>query len=283
MATLFNPNVMLDNIGISIANLQAACSRSPGWGSPRQAGEGLKAQAKRLDDQLLTWARCMPIHWRPNTLISGRDFDPTIPSYLGLCDNYPSCQIALVWHLWRLQRLTLLKLMLVSSNTSSPYDCSSQTLGSCTLNDSEYTSSHREVAQDLVDSVCRSTPFHLGNRSLPSSMTDFDNLDIVILPGYSSPDALQSDSDYNQYRYLTTQSDEHRHHVIAQGAWHMMNSLSRLLELLSEEPTIANLLRPGQHQWIRSQFLRVRTSLHIPSAGYDDVNHNNISEKLLAN
>lgn len=60
---------------------------------------------------------------------------------------------------------------------------------------------------------------------------------------------------------------DHSRHVIAQGPWRVMHPLSRLLTLFSEDDgeVIASLLRPGQRDWIRDQFLRVATLLNLPS------------------
>lgn len=52
-----------------------------------------------------------------------------------------------------------------------------------------------------------------------------------------------------------------------------MHPLSRLLTLFSEEDHgegIASCLRPGQREWIRDQFLRVATLLHLPSESGND-------------
>ena len=66
-------------------------------------------------------------------------------------------------------------------------------------------------------------------------------------------------------------SDEHKRHMVAQGPWHVMSPLGRLLVLFSEEDgkLILNFLRPGQLDWIREQFLRVATLLHLPLAKSD--------------
>jgi hypothetical protein len=269
MAAPYNPSVALDNIGASIAELQATHLHYP---SSSQADEDLKAEAKRIDDKLVAWARSVPLDWKPIRLTSGQGFDSSIPSYMRQCDNYPSCQIANIWNLWRLQRLVLLTLTLGSFDLDSTLrdDDLSQLVeeekriqGKGRSEDvALYTdvALHKEVAQELVDAVCFSIPFYLGNRTLPASMADFTNPDIILLP--RSP-STAPDNDPGML------SDEHKGHIIAQGPWHIMSPLSRLLTLFSEHPMLASLLRPGQCQWIRAQFMRLMTIMNISApTGY---------------
>ncbi|KAF2728112.1 hypothetical protein EJ04DRAFT_110567 [Polyplosphaeria fusca] len=246
-AAPYNPSVALDDIGASIADLQAA-----------HAGGDPKAEAKRIDDQLLAWARSVPLHWRPIRLTSGHGFDSSIPSYMGSCDIYPSCQIANIWNLWRLQRLVLVKL------TLGLHDNASRSLGGMP-GEIEHVALG-EVAQELIDSVCRSVPFYLGNRCVPSNMADFTDA-TIFLP--SCPSAAQNNNADDVHRHLDMPSDEHRRHIIAQGPWHIMSPLSRLLTLFSEDARTASLLRPATCQWVRAQFLRVLTLLHISPMAYD--------------
>lgn len=65
-----------------------------------------------------------------------------------------------------------------------------------------------------------------------------------------------------------TSRKEHKRHIIAQGPWHAMSPLSRLLTLSSEDQgqLITSFLRPGQSAWIREQFLRVAVLLHLALA-----------------
>lgn len=265
MTAPYNPSEALDNIGASIAELQAAHLQSTRRSSSCQAEEDLKAEAKRIDDLLLAWPRSVPLHWKPIRLTSGHGFDSSIPNYMGLCDNYPSCQIANIWNLWRLQRLVLVKLTLSSFDPTLHEDLS-RPVEERILGGIEYLALYKEVAQELIDSVCHSVPFYLGNRTIPSSMADFTNPDIL-LPACPST-ALENDNDYEQHHDLDMPSYEHRRHIIAQGPWHIMSPLSRLLTLFPEDAMTASLLRPGQRQWIRTQFLRVLALLHISSTGY---------------
>lgn len=262
----YNLSDTLDGIVAAIAGIQAALLEPSKPRRSDQAQKVLMTEAKRIDGQLLTWARSIPRHWKPLTLVSGNDFLPSIPNYMDLCDGYPSCQIANIWNLWRLQRLTLVKLILGIVDLPS-IDKTAWPLDEHHLNIPKDLAEYREIVQDLVDSVCRSVPFYLGNRTTPSSMADLTNPDILLLD--QLPLQLEQSIYTPQDRNLNVPSDEHRRHVIAQGPWHLMSPLSRLLTILSENATIASLLRPGQRQWIQAQFLRVLTLLHLFPVDHD--------------
>ncbi|RWQ99546.1 hypothetical protein C8Q69DRAFT_451574 [Paecilomyces variotii] len=222
MAAPDNPSSALDAIGASVAELQASYMRleiqKRSMPLSQLARREWRAEAKRIDEQLLAWAQSVPDHWRPLKLISGRDIDPSIPTYRSVCEVYPSCTIANIWNLWRFQRLLLAKIT-----------------------------------------------FGLGNRTRLCSIADFDDPTILLpscdslLPGDEGPVNKQTHDP-------RMSKDEHRRHIIAQGPWHAMSPLSRLLTLSSEDQgqLITSLLRPGQYEWIREQFLRVTILLHIP-------------------
>ncbi|RSL73798.1 hypothetical protein CEP54_000048 [Fusarium duplospermum] len=255
MAVPDNPSSALDAIGASVAELQASYTQFVTQGGSTTSLESLKewrAEAKRVDAELLTWAENVPDHWRPLRLISGRDIDSSIPTYQSACEVYPSCQIASIWNLWRFQRLVLAKIILGSLGAFSDLSCFGFEYGQF-LDDPTDIVNYQQTLQEVVDSVCYSIPFYLGNRATRSRLTDFTD-PTILLPSQDCLDAVIS-------------SDDHRRHVIAQGPWRAMHPLSRCLTLFSEDDSkmIASLLRPGQREWIRDQFLRVATLLHLPT------------------
>lgn len=257
-----NPSVVLDNTGAAIAELQASAVKLHSSSTVPQVERWWKAQAKSIDEQLLAWARNVPPQWRPISLTNS-DFDASIPTYMGVCDSYPSCQIANLWNLWRIQRLLLVQFTLSSSEPTSFHDQHPSESAEETVNSEStyHLPAIKRTAQDLVDSICQSVPFYLGNRTLPSSMADFTDPNILVLPS-CCPSCPQTTS-LNSCQHDSTSSTQHRRHIIAQGPWHMMSPLSRLLTLFSEDAVMASLLRPGQRQWIRTQFLRVMMLLQI--------------------
>ncbi|KAJ9300228.1 hypothetical protein DTO271G3_2345 [Paecilomyces variotii] len=121
-----------------------------------------------------------------------------------------------------------------------------------------------QISQEMVDSVCYSVPFYLGNQTRLCSIADFDDPTILLpscdslLPGDEGPMNKQTHDP-------RASKNEHKRHIIAQGPWHAMSPLSRLLTLSSEDQGQLQMsfLRPGQYEWICEQFLRVAVLLHL--------------------
>ncbi|KAJ5120513.1 uncharacterized protein N7515_009901 [Penicillium bovifimosum] len=273
MAVPDNPSATLDAIGISVAELQASYTQFVTQGSPTTSlGPFLKewmADAKSVDAELLAWTEDVPHHWRPVRLISGRDIDSSIPTYRSVCEVYPSCQIASIWNLWRFQRLLLAKTTLGALSALSDLGCAGSANGHVLYHSSDFVNC-QQLLQELVDSVCYSIPFYLGNRTTPVSLTDFTDRMVLLPSHYSLGAESRLDRDGLD---AGISMDDHRRHVIAQGPWRVMHPLSHLLTLFSEDhgELISTLLRPGQQEWIREQFLRVVTLLHLPSESGKDM------------
>ncbi|KAM3479655.1 hypothetical protein MY8738_005355 [Beauveria namnaoensis] len=268
-----NPSSALDAIGALFAELQASYTQSMTQaGSTTSLDRGLKewrAEAVRLDAKLQAWAETVPDHWRPLRLISGRDFDSSIPAYQSVCEVYPSCQIASVWNLWHIQRLLLAKMMLGSLNAFPDLNCFGFAYGHF-LGDPIELFTCQQTLQEMVDRMCYSIPFHLGNRTTRVSLTDFTDPTVLLPSDCSLEGGTRQD---RSGLFAGISRDGHRRHVIAQGPWRVMHPLSRLLTLFSEDDgeVIASLLRPGQRDWVRDQFLRVATLLHLPSYSSHDM------------
>ncbi|KAE8131068.1 hypothetical protein BDV38DRAFT_289051 [Aspergillus pseudotamarii] len=267
MAVPENPSSALDAIGASVAELQASYTQFVTHGCFKTSLtcvlEEWIADAKRVDAELLAWAENVPNYWRPVRLISGQDIDSSIPTYQSSCDVYPSCQIASIWNLCRFQRLLLAKITLGSLNVFSDLGRFGFAHGQSFGDPTDFVNCEQRL-QEVVDSVCYSIPFYLGNRTRRSSLADFTD-PMVLLPSHHS---LEDRTRLDRDRLAAGISrDDHRRHVIAQGPWRAMHPLSRLSTLFSEDhgEMIARLLRPGQREWICNQFLRVATLLHLPS------------------
>lgn len=257
-----NPTSMLDTIGSCVAELQATAVRLFSSADPRPLSihvfAEVQAEARNLDHQLLSWSKSVPDNWQPQRLNSGQEFDPSMPSYDSICELYMSCPVADTWNLWRFQRLILLRIML---RLLVKMPCMMQEeLDHCGL-----------TARELVDGVCYSIPFYLGNRTNPISISDFIDPD-VLLSGTYIPQSRPPWDDVAQNHEPRFQKQDYRHHIISQGPWQAMNPLSRLLSLLSDDygHLLASCIRPGQYEWIYSQFVRVTRILHLPSDKRND-------------
>lgn len=262
-----NPNSELDIICASVAELQANVLHFFTQGPTGQAlSRGLKsyrAEAQLIEDQLLAWERGVPQDWRPLTLNAAHDFDVSIPSYKSVCDIYPSCQIATIWNLWRLQRLLLNKIKLI-------YLCAPPEhteIGS----ESDHMTAYLSIStrppytlQEDVESICRSIPFYLGNRTGVSSLADFSDSTIVF-PSLPPSNLPHNSSLGSTYMNQDASRDKHQRHLIAQGPWHAMDPLSQLLSLVSEDngQSLGSMIECDTKAWIQQQFVRVMILLGI--------------------
>ncbi|OGM43952.1 hypothetical protein ABOM_007991 [Aspergillus bombycis] len=267
MAAPDNPSSVLDVIGVSVAAFQADYIRLVNQAGAkflsRQVVEDWRAEAKRIDKQLLDWAQNVPDNWRPRKLISGQDIDESIPTYRSICEVYPSCQIANIWNVWRFQRLLLVKITVHCLQTIIELFQVELTEDQASGIDVDIFEC-QETLQALVDSVCFSVPFFLGNRTKQSTITDFTDSEILI-PSYHSQPPGDKNSVNTKDHSAGRSRDDHRGSAIAQGPWHVMSPLSHLLTLFSEDngQLLASFLRPGHQEWIREQFQRVTTLLHL--------------------
>ncbi|PWY63689.1 hypothetical protein BO83DRAFT_156131 [Aspergillus eucalypticola CBS 122712] len=255
-----NPSAALDAIGVSVARLQAQLKLEVQSGYVTLSREALSeyiAKTRQVDQQLLTWTQCVPDHWQPLRLTNGWSIDSSIPVYQSTCEIYPSCQIATIWNLWRIQRILIIKMKLSLLDAQGELECDSMP------SNLQGVAELQPIFQELVDGVCYSVPFYLGNLRKPLSIADFTDSTIL----FPSSHVLGHNVNWNkQFSYHPQVAvEEHRRHIIAQGPWHVMSPLSRLLTFHSEEygPPMKTLFRPGQYEWIRDQFLRVTTLLHI--------------------
>lgn len=245
-----NLSFALDAIGASVADLQASHLQEAIKGNSRD----WISEAKAIDEQLLAWARRVPEDWKPLRLTSGQDIDSSIPTYQSVCEVYPTCQIGTIWNLWRVQRLLLAKIILGPSN-------------SVTIASNEDFIKYHHILQEMVDSVCYSVPFFLGNQAGSLSISSFTDPS-VLLPSHDHLTSSNEKMFQKKFIRPQTPQEENRRHIIAQGPWHIMSPLSRLLTFFLEDNghLMATFLEPGQYEWIRDQFLRVTTLLGIPLA-----------------
>ncbi|KAI7103634.1 hypothetical protein KC352_g37461 [Hortaea werneckii] len=126
------------------------------------------------------------------------------------------------------------------------------------------------LMQDLIDGICFSIPFYLGNRTRPVHLHDFTDEEIRF-PSFHSVGTERAKIALRRQDGDDTAmfEDEHRRHVIVNGAWHAMSILSTLLTITSEQ-AVANFLRPGQTSWICKQLDRVATLLCLPTGRSQD-------------
>ncbi|KAK7435860.1 hypothetical protein Landi51_12860 [Colletotrichum acutatum] len=177
-----NPSAVLDLIGLSIANLQKRLSTFM-CGLAKNKLDGLTLatwwqDASSVNAQLLDWVQLVPASWLPYK----RPQEDTF-AYFGFCDIYPTVQIATIWNVWRVCRLMVLR-MEFCLLAKAPPEALQQTLLIAT-GDSNFPDPNH--GRKLVDSICRSMPFYLGNRQNHGGLHDLADPAIRI-PNYHDQD-----------------------------------------------------------------------------------------------
>ncbi|KAI5264115.1 beta-lactamase/transpeptidase-like protein [Aureobasidium subglaciale] len=118
--------------------------------------------------------------------------------------------------------------------------------------------------QQLVDGVCASVPFFLGNRTKIGTVHDFDD------PAWKFPtchDLFEVYDMHDQPAKLKglESSSTHMSHAIAMGVWLVMGNLTQLAAFFLMDESLALLLplRSGQLMWICQQYLRNLSLLSV--------------------
>lgn len=256
-----NPSSLLDLIGISVANLQHAYHKSVSRGKGilfSDEGE-LSDNIRTVDAQLQQWLDIVPPHWYPTRVESGKDIDSSINTYQGACDIYPNVQIANIWNAWRTYRLILGQIKLRSAKDLLAIVQAQQgtTLDDAHINDITGQARHTCEAQELVDAICYSIPFYLGNCTEHASLSAMENPQLMF-PSYH--DLQPFDEAYLQYlvsdNYVS--KVDHARHTVMHGPLHVLSILTYLVGLIAGERSLMapSTLRQEQEHWISEQFHR---------------------------
>lgn len=152
------------------------------------------------DAHIATWPTLIPATWHPIYIKADLEFD----SYYGLCCIYPHLGIMNIYNRWRSVRISLL----------------SSYLG--------HTDPH--LIQDLIDEICASVPFALGNRNKGGPIYE---------PGWKYPHLEGAPTSYEHYRMASTL-----------GGFYLGRPLMQIMGLEVE-------LRDGQREWIGRQLRRI--------------------------
>lgn len=267
-----NPSYLLDVIGISVANLQHQFLRP----LPLQENvsyfelEEWSQCVRTLDTRLWMWQQDVPHHWHPRRIPSEKYIKSPNIVYQGACDVYPTVQIANIWSVWRIYRLLLIqiKLQLAASFRKLACDQKHAIQEDRNMDDIMDTTRHIRENQELLDSLCHSVPFYLGNRRVPAVFSDMENSELIF-PSYhnlqSTDDAFLSYLESDCY----VSSADHRRHVVLHGALHIMSILAYHIGLFAEARSLRLTETFGHEQknWISEQFLRSAYLLRLIPEG----------------
>lgn len=239
-------------IGISVANIQyrfEQISREHPYCSEKPCLH--EDDISNLHNEILDfhkktsqWIEEVPKHWLPTKWKSSISPDVPIPMYQDTCEIYPSVQIASVFNTYRGYQLIINKILSImhTHHWLAP-DVGPQ--------------DPQDTIQSVVDHMCYSIPFYLGNRSNVQTIADLTNPKPKdFYPAYHN----MQDPPIPKENILSEQS--HRKHVIAYGTWHSMYPLSMLIALFNNHSgydcdCLTRSTRPGQLMWIGTQLYRM--------------------------
>ncbi|KAL6904749.1 hypothetical protein GGI43DRAFT_398008 [Trichoderma evansii] len=253
-----NPSLLLDIIGIDVANAQHEFFNMRLSSSPTEDElANLFAKAAIVDTRLKTWASGVPDHWQPEAFDHMPHCNPPIITYSQAFDVYRSVQIATIWNTWRIYRVIILKVLL---------ECLELSGGNLGLSDNSH-SFIQESIQEMVDFICRSVPFFLGNRTHMATLHDFADKDIFLPSHYQLETRNELVDHQNSSEFLT--HDENFKNVISQGPWHILIPLSQLIGIFSQScgPSFSQLLEVERREWIQEQLVRTRTIMGCSHIG----------------
>jgi hypothetical protein len=211
--------------------------------------EGTEAQSALnelalLDEQLDLWLRNLPQHWmtvRLN-LTQVQSSVIAVGLYNSLCDVYQDIFICSVLNSYRWSRLLVYQMI---------RDCESELNIKHHPLDYRMKSNIADQVQILVDDICASISFQLGNRRGPSVLEDFKCIEYPLI-------RLESQNIDPVYRQSGPDDDKHLRTAL--GGFFTISALLPILNLL--DVTTADCLRPGQDDWMRQQIKRVQGFFH---------------------
>jgi hypothetical protein len=199
------------------------------------------------EKRLLEWAMKVPASWTPfNFNFQRLSKSSRLPdTYLGSCDVFPSVQVASMWNTWRIQRLVVLTILMSCINAAAAVGYEPSMI-SCSGAGKTKVASIQNGIQKIVDSICASVPYHLDNRTERCSLDNFSDISLCF-PAYHHFLEDEAGLPMRMKRNFVMPEAEHRQHVIAQGVWHIINPLSRIMSLCAGPlgPSIRSAVRGG--------------------------------------
>ncbi|KIW66726.1 hypothetical protein PV04_06029 [Phialophora macrospora] len=213
----------------------------------REAFEDIVANAIRIDELLMAWKRSAPSRdWLP-LFVSREEVPPSIVTagfYGTKCAVWADLSEAEIYNLHASRRLFTLQ-MIRQSLADEP----------SLLADPKYRAylaKANGAVQSLVDCVCETVPFHLGDTVVPTN------------PIYSSeiafPCKIVTDSSTGE-RHSTPdlEGTEFKMRAAASGGWMIFSHLVDIYRLAEPEDDAEPIvLRDGQLEWVKGQIKRLQ-------------------------
>ena len=255
-STSVDPSRYLDDLGIRVADVQfqfSTLDADKDLCSSSTAVDSLLDEIQKLDQCLVLWQGNVsrfwgPFNWSPPSIIF-----PPIQAFQGSCHVYTSITAARRMNDSRSYRLTLatISLKLHRKQIKSDPELCQSSPGQSNV--------HAIISriQWLVDGICASVPFCLGNRSKVGSLGDFNDL------AWTFPTCHDMSEMYGLYGRLAEpmgleSPSDHYNHTLTQGSWLMLSNLALLVAMFlgNKALTPSFPLKEGQLPWICQQYLR---------------------------
>ena len=268
MASLSQLNLLAESLASYGALLEGAASDTSASfrliiGRDLPAISHILGSATVLEEQLKTWYANLPQDWHP-ALIPVSELHPSIIAagvYGQFCEVYEHCHVAGIINNYRCTRMQLLQLI-------GRCQTLLEEIGEQELILSTYITTE---IQSLIDSICDTIPFHLGNRVQPTTPDDEFGIEYPLYP--DTAEVLNSLSVDRGIQYMRPEvlRKEHIRLASTAGGHFLLTTMMAILRAARPSagagpqtpPQLT--LRPGQLQWIFGQLRRLQTLYLIPT------------------
>jgi hypothetical protein len=250
------PSSVLDIIGLAIVNIRSEINDSLMNVGDTQLLLKAASSVSNLERQLQQWLNIIPDHWTPRRV--GQDLLPvTVPLFQGICVIYPTAQIASLWNVWRIYRLTLGQLKMQLHDSLDFAQNARLSMGMEDDASLSFRTQYIEHSRELVRQICYSVSYYLGDRTQPVSIADVQDMRLKF-PSYH---ALPRDDPQVQ-EYFTSDDylpeADHSRHLAVQGAFHCASILSHLIEISKGLYSCRD-----EYHWVQTQYIRALRLLRV--------------------
>lgn len=194
-------------------------------------------EAAALVDACTAWVQYLPPHWQPVKLDAGEvESSREAGVYAETCHLYANLSIAYLWNRHRLVELYALLLLRIYARQGQ---------------DLRQASSITSRMHAIVDDICASVPYHMGDLMEPASTAksrvEFSHVVLDSTPWGDKP------------------ISQHERQITASGAMSIYQVLKTVVALARNVHDRARIILPdGQMGWIMIQVSRLQIALHLP-------------------
>ncbi|KIX02829.1 uncharacterized protein Z518_08772 [Rhinocladiella mackenziei CBS 650.93] len=250
----FSKATHLDMLSISITNAQTRLwnlrRESPllkSFSERRKEYEEIIAEAMRLDELIMTWKRGITDqYWIPQ-YVDREEVAPTIREagfYGNRCPVWVDLSFSESWNIYYKRRIFILQ-MIRQAFADMP----------CLLNDAKSQSvlaKANSTLQLLVDSLCESVPFYIGDIMSPTNP--------MYSHGINFPYKIITNSQTGVTTSIPDSKSSYRIRAAASGGWMIFPYLVTIWRLAEpEDDAVPFVLREGQLDWVKGQVKRLQT------------------------